>query len=183
MKTSIIVKDFKYRNLNSTVNLFSQYNKCFKLKLINYVYKELVTSIFFLYFHRNDSCFRDIPHITTKYCWSDLLDLQTVSNKYKVASHDNRNFFYKIQKYNLFFSLVRQLIYSQVLNVISLKTDNSIYTVLRSPHTDKKSREQFKKTQYRKLIRCLVSSKLVSLIVKKEFISSKIRISSLIGKQ
>lgn len=183
MKTSIIVKDFKYRNLNSTINLFRQYNKCFKLKLINYVYKELVTSIFFLHYHINGSYFCDIPHITTKYCWSDLLDFQNVLNKYNAASYDTKDFFYKIQKYNLFFSLVRQLIYLPALNVVSLKTDNSIYTVLRSPHTDKKSREQFKKTQYRKLVRSLVSNKLVYLIVKKEFISSKIRISSLIGKQ
>lgn len=183
MKTSIIVKDFKYKNLNSTINLFTQYNKCFKIKLINYVYKELATSIFFLHSHRNDSCFSVIPHITTKCCWSDMINLQIVLNMDHVVSHDNKDFLYKIQKYNLFFSLVRQLIYLPVLNVISLKTNNSIYTVLRSPHTDKKSREQFKKTQYRKLIRCLVSSKLISLIVKKEFISSKIRINSLIGKQ
>jgi len=41
---------------------------------------------------------------------------------------------------------------------VPLPTQKTIYTVLRSPHVDKKSREQFEKRVYKRLIEILNSS-------------------------
>jgi len=52
---------------------------------------------------------------------------------------------------------------------IPLPTKKSIYTVLRSPHVDKKSREQFESRRHRRLIDILsTSSKTVDALMKLE---------------
>ncbi len=52
---------------------------------------------------------------------------------------------------------------------IPLPTKKSIYTVLRSPHVDKKSREQFESRRHKRLIDILsTSSKTVDALMKLE---------------
>ena len=52
---------------------------------------------------------------------------------------------------------------------IPLPTKKTIYTVLRSPHVDKKSREQFEKRSHKRLIDILsTSSKTVDALLKLE---------------
>jgi hypothetical protein len=58
-----------------------------------------------------------------------------------------------------------------------LPNKREIFTLLRSPHTDKKSREQFRKLQYKKLLKGIgfFSYFLIRFLAKKEHITSKIR--------
>lgn len=56
-----------------------------------------------------------------------------------------------------------------VAGPIPLPTEKSIYTVLRSPHVDKKSREQFESRSHKRLIDILNSSpKIVDSLMKLE---------------
>ncbi|WP_435179430.1 30S ribosomal protein S10, partial [Escherichia coli] len=66
-------------------------------------------------------------------------------------------------------------------SLISLPSKSKIYTLLRSPHTDKKSREQFRKRELKKLLLLSMHQSFLSFLIKKEFITSKIRSTSFLG--
>jgi len=61
------------------------------------------------------------------------------------------NFFYKYLNLFLYLSYLIVSVYSFVCtNLVSLPTTKKLFTILRSPHTDKKSREQFNLSVYSK---------------------------------
>jgi len=55
----------------------------------------------------------------------------------------DKSIYYQLLKYIYFYSFLYGVIGSSTVRSVSLPSSKSIYTVLRSPHTDKKSREQF----------------------------------------
>ncbi|MGB3946640.1 MAG: 30S ribosomal protein S10, partial [Bacteroidia bacterium] len=65
--------------------------------------------------------------------------------------------------------------------VSSLPNKSNVCTLLRSPHTDKKSREQFRKRSFKKLISLSMSRSFLYFLMKKEFITSKVRSDSFLG--
>ncbi len=60
---------------------------------------------------------------------------------------------------------------------IPLPTKKKIYTVLRSPHVNKKSREQFEQREHKRLIDIHANEKTVETLKKLEIVSTNIRVS------
>lgn len=167
---NLIVKDFKYSNLKKTIFYILKYEKKLYNLLLNTNSKTLISFII----QSNSSALSSFSSSTFKFfLFSDLINIPLCSNRI-FRLEDSIN---KLVNVYLFFFIQFLLNKKKHLGVVSLPNKKEIFTLLRSPHTDKKSREQFRKLQYRKLLKGIhfFSYSLIRFLTKKEHITSKVR--------
>ena len=173
MRNYLTIRNFKYFDLNLTLFNIFRYQKKMKLNLIHLNVLNLISSSSFV----NRDVFVQKNKIKL-FFWDDILSGTKKNN----SLNDHHSF--HLQK-QMFMSL-RVFIFRQInsylfstneLAAVSLPSKKQIFTLLRSPHTDKKSREQFRKREYKKIINMslLFSDHFLKFLAKKECITSKIR--------
>lgn len=177
---SLILKDFKYLNLTKSVFYMLKYEKHLFHLLINSNYKTIVS---FLLQEINNNISDLNKNKFRFFLFSDLMrDVSSLADNTSMnAACDVR--ISKIIRIYLFFFIQLQLNKKNNFKIVSLPNKKQIFTLLRSPHTDKKSREQFRKLEFKKLIKGITffSNSFVNFLVKKEHVTSKIR-SKYVGK-
>jgi len=130
------------------------------------------TLISFLLESNSDKLYSFPSNTFRFFLFSDLMDVPSYT---KMITRENS--ITKLANLYLFFFIQLILTKKKHLGVVSLPNKKEIFTLLRSPHTDKKSREQFRKLQYRKLLKGMsfFSHSFIRFLIKKEHITSKIR--------
>lgn len=173
---NLVVKDFKYSNLKKTIFYILKYEK----KLSNLLLSTNSKTLIFFLMQSNDFRFNSFSSSAFKFfLFSDLVHIPLQSNSISTFEGAMN----RLMNVHLFFFIHFLLNKKKHLSVVSLPNKKEIFTLLRSPHTDKKSREQFRKLQYRKLLHGIsfFSYSLIRFLTKKEHITSKIR-SKYVGK-
>jgi hypothetical protein len=131
MYLNTIITSLQSIRTNVLLQLFILFNSDCKFDIIDYFFKNNYVLFMNHYFNKGAS----LPML--HYSISTITGLFTL--------------FYKCM--NLFFYLSYLLVSSysfMFTNLVSLPTTNKLFTILRSPHTDKKSREQFNLSVYSK---------------------------------
>jgi len=185
MNSVLVVKDFKQTEIARTVNLFLQYESCIQVKLYNYLLISLLKKLSTMSVEVDPCVYVSRYELfTKKVCWFDLLVL---SNNIRVSRLENvrrkNEEYIKASRISiLLFKIIKILILrTNKMKIVTLPNTSSIYTLLRSPHTDKKSREQYRKSEFKKLISMRYVRSFLLFVVKKESITSKIRGVSFLG--
>lgn len=183
MKSLLQLKDFKKYELSRTTNLILTYNSYVSTKLLNYVSSMLVKHLVLLHgtFISKSIRFREneVISFSKDIIWSDL-NSQEIKKK-KLTSNMVSFFYTKYVKVFLLYKLFTNFLFSEKAKVVSLPNERSIYTLLRSPHTDKKSREQFRKRVFKRAIHIAMRKSFLNFLIKKEYIASKVRSHSFLG--
>ena len=181
MNSIVTVKNFKNTEIENTVRLISKYSMVLHVKLVNSVGLLLLRNLNYVALSKSA-----IPFYSTvesiNYAWTDFFPSSSCVDSFPSVCGKNIYFFLVLKKNFLYFLLLQLLTRKTSSNSpISLPNKSKIYTLLRSPHTDKKSREQFRKRELKKLVLISMHQSFLSFLIKKEFITSKIRSTSFLG--
>lgn len=179
MANLITIKNFKDNELGRTILLINKYSLFLNIKLVNYVAMLLLRNLSsFSREHFSSTAPRTVA-MNSYYLWYDLCEIH--SSVSLSENKKNKRIFVFFKTNRLLFSLMQFLIAHAFGKGVSLPNKKKIYTLLRSPHTDKKSREQFRKRELKKLMSLTFHQSFLFFLIRKEFITSKIRSSSFLG--